>query len=57
MAQKVKSKPIGLLMDNNIQFTLYSSPQSQWANVPQLGLAEKGYNESEYDVKNLDLRS
>ena len=37
-------------------FKLYSSPASQWAGVPLLGLAEKGYDEKEYEVENVDLR-
>ncbi|OCT54503.1 hypothetical protein CLCR_00909 [Cladophialophora carrionii] len=36
-------------------FKLYSSPASQWAGVPLLGLVEKGYDEKEYEVENIDL--
>lgn len=36
-------------------FKLYSSPASQWAGVPLLGLAEKAYDEKEYEVENVDL--
>jgi glutathione S-transferase len=36
-------------------FTLYSSPVSQWASVPLLGLVEKGCQPHEYDVKDIDL--
>jgi len=35
--------------------TLYSFVGSQWAGVPWLGLAEKGYQDDEFDVKEIDL--
>jgi glutathione S-transferase len=35
---------------------LYSNVASQWANVPHLGLAEKGYSKDDYDIKEIDLR-
>lgn len=34
---------------------LYSSLQSQWASVPKLGLAEKGYKKDEVEIKEIDL--
>ena len=34
---------------------VYSSTASQWANVPLLGLVEKGFEPHEYDVKEIDL--
>jgi hypothetical protein len=39
---------------NSTQLTLYSYVGSQWAGVPQLGLAEKGYKKDEFD-KEIDL--
>ncbi|KAK2804518.1 hypothetical protein FQN50_006593 [Emmonsiellopsis sp. PD_5] len=37
------------------KFTLYSFAGSQWAGVAHLTLAEKGYDKSQYDVKEIDL--
>lgn len=37
------------------KFTLYSSLASQWASVPKLGLAEKGYSKEDYEVKELNI--
>lgn len=37
------------------KMTLYSFAGSQWAGVPHLTLAEKGFNKSEYNVKEIDL--
>ena len=37
-------------------FKVYSSPASQWAGVPLLGLVEKGYPDGEYEVEDVDLR-
>ncbi len=36
-------------------FKIYVTPPSQWANVPLLGLAEKGYDETEYELVEVDL--
>ena len=38
-----------------MQFTLYSSVESQWVGVPHLALLEKGYNKDEYEVKEISL--
>jgi hypothetical protein len=35
---------------------LYSALASQWANVPKLGLAEKGFGEGDIVIKEIDLR-
>jgi hypothetical protein len=35
---------------------LYSSLISQWSNVPKLGLAEKGFGESDIEIREIDLR-
>ncbi|RFU72574.1 maleylacetoacetate isomerase [Trichoderma arundinaceum] len=37
------------------KFTLYSFAGSQWAQVAHLALAEKGFSEDEYDIKDIDL--
>lgn len=37
------------------QFTLYSYAGSQWAGVPLLTLAEKGFDKAEYEIKDVDL--
>ncbi|KAF2100133.1 hypothetical protein NA57DRAFT_75633 [Rhizodiscina lignyota] len=37
------------------KFIVYSSPESQWANVPLLGLVEKGYAPDDYEIKDLSL--
>ncbi|KIW90455.1 uncharacterized protein Z519_09101 [Cladophialophora bantiana CBS 173.52] len=39
----------------NPLFKIYSSTASQWAGVPLLGLAEKGYPEGSYEVEDVDL--
>jgi hypothetical protein len=36
-------------------FKVYSSPASQWAGVPLLGLIEAGYPEGEFEVEDVDL--
>lgn len=36
-------------------FKVYSSTASQWAGVPLLGLVEKGFDESQYEIENIDL--
>jgi len=38
-----------------MQFTLYSSVESQWVGVTHLTLLEKGYNKDEYEVKEISL--
>ncbi|KAH8893080.1 hypothetical protein GQ53DRAFT_793771 [Thozetella sp. PMI_491] len=42
-------------MATTSKFTLYSFVGSQWAGVPHLGLAEKGYRREEYDIEEVDL--
>jgi hypothetical protein len=38
-----------------LQPLLYSSLASQWANVPKLGLVEKGFKKGEVEIKEIDL--
>ncbi|KAM0255521.1 hypothetical protein ACHAQJ_005668 [Trichoderma viride] len=37
------------------KFTVYTCSGSQWAQVSHLALAEKGFSEDEYDIKDVDL--
>ena len=43
------------LLTGEIQFTLYTSDASQWAYVAHLTIDEKGYEPSEYIVKQIGL--
>jgi hypothetical protein len=38
-----------------MQFTIYTSDASQWAYVAHLTIDEKGYEPSEYAVKQIGL--
>ena len=44
-----------LTRPTRFQPILYSSVVSQWANVPHLGLVEKGFGKDEVEIKEVDL--
>ncbi len=39
-----------------VQFTLYTSVDSQWVGVPHLALLEKKFDPSQYETKEISLR-
>ena len=53
MAGVFPSRPVHSLI---VQFTLYTSPASQWAYAAHLAIDEKGYDPRDYAVKQVGLR-
>ncbi|EGG10179.1 uncharacterized protein MELLADRAFT_74266 [Melampsora larici-populina 98AG31] len=52
---KKKSRMSETTTDQFPKATLYIFKTSIWSSVPLLGLIEKGYNENEYNLKEVDL--
>ena len=53
--QPASTKKTTTMAATKSQFTLYTSPASQWAMVPHLGLIEKAYLPHEYSLEEVDL--
>jgi hypothetical protein len=51
------AKRIFILTHALIQFTLYTSVDSQWVGVPHLTILEKGYKDAEFELEEVSLRT